>query len=92
VPERIQLHSKLCKVTLDFTDALIPSTVLRIDAEIQHGKLIIVTSPGIVIDTGDLTLTYSKVKLKARKAAADHPRLRIEIVGALYFAKVIEQG
>ena len=90
VPAHIRLHTKLCKVTLDFTDAVITSSVLRIESEVKHGKLIIVTAPGIAIDTDGLTLTYSNLKLRP-KEAADHPRLRIEIVGTLEFAKVIEQ-
>jgi hypothetical protein len=36
-----------------------------------HGKLFIVSSPGIVIDTDGLSLTYSKLKLRSTNAAAD---------------------
>lgn len=90
VPAHIRLHTKLCKVTLDFTDAVITSSVLRIESEMKHGKLIIVTAPGIAIDADGVMLTYSKLRLRP-KDAADHPRLRIEIVGTLQFAKVIEQ-
>jgi hypothetical protein len=90
VPAHIRLHTKLCKVTLDFTDAVITSSVMRIESEMQHGKLIIVTAPGIVIDTDGLTLAYSKLKLRP-KDATDRPRLRIEIVGTLQFGKIIEQ-
>jgi len=43
-----------------------------------------------VIDTDGLNLTYSKLKLHSKNAAAD-PRLRIEFVGKLLHAKVIEQ-
>ncbi|HYB18129.1 MAG TPA: DUF1707 domain-containing protein [Streptosporangiaceae bacterium] len=48
------------------------------------------SSPGIVIDTDGLNLTYSKLKLHSRNDAAD-PRLRIELTGKLLHAKVIEQ-
>jgi len=90
VPARIALRTRECRVTLDFTDAVITSRALRIDADMVHGKLFIVSSPGIVIDTDGLNLTYSKLKLHSRNAAAD-PRLRIELVGKLLHAKVIEQ-
>jgi hypothetical protein len=43
-----------------------------------------------VIDTDGLSLTYSKLKLRSKNAAAD-PRLRIELAGKLLHAKVIEQ-
>jgi hypothetical protein len=90
VPARIELRTQLCRVTLDFTHAMITASVLRIHAEMVHGKLFIVSSPGIVIDTDGLHRTYSKVKLHSTDAAVD-PLLRIELVGTLVHAKVIEQ-
>ncbi len=69
---------------------VITSGVLRIDADMQHGKLFIVSPPGIAINTDGLTLIYSKLKLHSKNAAAD-PRLRIELAGTLVHAKVIEQ-
>jgi len=90
VPACIELRTQMCPVTLDFTHAVITSSVLRIDADMQHGKLFIVSPPGIVINTDGLALTYSKLKLRSKDAAAD-PRLRIELAGRLLHAKVIEQ-
>ena len=55
-----------------------------------HGKLLIVSPPGIAINTDGLALTYSKLKLRSKNAAADS-RLRIELAGGLVHAKVIEQ-
>jgi len=91
VPARIELRTQLCRVTLDFTHAVITSGVLRIDADMQHGKLLIVSPPGIVISTGGLALTYSKLKLQSRNAAAD-PRLRIELAGRLLHARSSSSG
>jgi hypothetical protein len=90
VPARIELRTQECRVTLDFTHALVISDVLRIETDMVHGKLFIVSPPGIVIDTDGLNLTYSKLKLHSTNAAAD-PRLRIELVGQLLHAKVIER-
>jgi len=90
VPTRIDLRVRECRVTLDFTHAVITSNVVRIEADMVHGKLFIVSSPGIVIDTDGLNLTYSKLKLHSKSSAAD-PRLRIELAGKLLHAKVIEQ-
>ena len=81
VPARIELRTQLCRVTLDFTRAVITSNVLRIETDMVHGKLFIVSSPGIVIDTDGLSLTYSKVKVRHVTTAAD-PRLRIELAGS----------
>ena len=90
VPARIELRTQMCRVTLDFTRATITSSVLRIETDMVHGKLLIVSSPGIVINTDGLNLTYSKLKLHSTNAAAD-PRLRIELAGRLLHAKVIEK-
>jgi DUF1707 SHOCT-like domain len=90
VPARIELHTQMCRVTLDFTHAVITSGVLRIDTDMVHGKLVIVSTPGIEINTDGLSLTYSKLKLRSTEAAAG-PRLRIELAGSLVHAKVIEQ-
>src|SRR5215467_5773218 len=75
VPARIELRTQECRVTLDFTHAVITSNVLRIETDMVHGKLFIFSSPGIVIDTDGLNLTYSKLKLHSKNAAAD-PRFR----------------
>jgi Domain of unknown function (DUF1707) len=90
VPARIELRTQLCRVTLDFTHAVITSNVLRIETDMVHGKLFIVSSPGIVIDTDGLNLIYSKLKLRSKNAAAD-PRLCIELAGKLLHAKIIER-
>jgi DUF1707 SHOCT-like domain len=90
VPARIELRTRECRVTLDFTHAVITSNVLRIETDMVHGKLFILSSPGIVIDTDGLNLTYSKLKLHSTDATAD-PRLRIELAGKLLHAKVIER-
>jgi len=90
VPKRIELRPRLCQVTLDFTDAVITFDTVRIDTDMQLGKLFIVSASGVVIDADGLTLAYSKLKLLSDSAATE-PRLRIELVGTLKHGKVIER-
>jgi hypothetical protein len=90
VPTRIDLRTQLCRVTLDFTHAVITSRALRIDTDMVHGRLFIVSPLGALIDTTGLSLTYSKIKLRSRDAAAD-PSLHIELAGRLLHAKIIER-
>lgn len=90
VPARIELRTQLCRVTFDFTHAVITSDVLRIETDMVHGKLFFAGSPDIVIDTDRLNLTYSKLKLRSKNSAVD-PRLRIELAGKLLHAKVVER-
>lgn len=90
VPSRIEIRTGLCRVTLDFTQAIITSNVLRIDAEMTHGRLVIVSTPGMVIDPSGLDLTYSKVKIRSTDFD-DAPRLHVELSGSLVHAKLIER-
>lgn len=90
VPARIALRTRECRVTLDFSDAVITSRTLHIDADMVHGKLLIVSSPGIVIDSDGLTCTYSKLKLHTKHDTADS-RLRVEFAGTLLHARIIEK-
>ena len=89
MPDRIEVRTKLCRVTFDFTDAVITSRTVRIDTDKQHGKLVVVGAPGIVIDAGGLNLVLSKTKLRSDSAA--DPGLRIELAGTLKHAKVVER-
>jgi len=91
VPERIELRTQECRVTLDFTRAVITFNVLRIEMDMVHGKLLIASSPGIVVGTDGLNLTYSKLKLHPSRHAEAPDRLRIELVGKLLHAKVVER-
>ena len=90
MPNRIELRTQLCWVTFDFTDAVITSRTLRIETDMQHGKLVIVGAPSIVTDADGLNLVFSKTKLRSDSATAD-PRLRIELTGTLKHAKVVER-
>jgi hypothetical protein len=90
VPAHIELRTQLCRVTLNFTQAVITSNLLQIETDMVHGKLFLITTPGIVIDADGLNLTYSKLKLQSRNRASD-PHLRIELIGTLVHASVIER-
>src|SRR5215472_16396296 len=71
VPARIELRTRECRVVLDFTQAVATSDAVRIETDMVHGKLLVVSAPGTVIDTDGLALTYSKLKLGPRDSAAD---------------------
>ncbi|MDA2804846.1 DUF1707 SHOCT-like domain-containing protein [Nocardiopsis suaedae] len=90
VPPRIDVQTQICRVTLDFTRALITSNPVRINAEMMHGRLRIVTPPGTVVDTSGLNLTFSRVKVASKDFSPDAP-LRLEVSGSLLHAKLIER-
>ncbi|MFF3005111.1 DUF1707 domain-containing protein [Kitasatospora sp. NPDC057940] len=90
VPRHIELRPKHCTVVLDFTEAVITADTLQIDVSLRHGKLLIISPPGLVtLDTDGLTLVFSKVKQRFDSGGDARPRLRIELVGTLKHASVV---
>jgi hypothetical protein len=52
-------------VTLDFTEAVITQPELRIDAQVGSGRLLLLTKPGVVIDTDDVSVRSGGVNVRA---------------------------
>ncbi|WP_327350137.1 DUF1707 domain-containing protein [Streptomyces sp. NBC_01321] len=80
VPRRLELTVTFCKVTLDFTDAVITHDTLRIDVGMTGKTLTLVTRPGIVVDIDGLQLVHSRVKYRQKPTNPDTPvTLRVEL-------------
>jgi len=88
VPQRMEVRIRSGNVTLDFTDAEITSPALQIDAEIHHGNMNLVTKPGIVVNTDDLAIHGSNVKVGAVPGAAVPVMLRIDVAGQLHHSNL----
>jgi hypothetical protein len=68
-------------VRLDFTQAVITGRTLRIDAEVHSGSLKLITRPGIIVDSDDVTIRSGGVHT-ATPWRTDVPEiLRVEITG-----------
>ncbi|MGW3108028.1 DUF1707 SHOCT-like domain-containing protein [Streptomyces sp. NPDC001100] len=89
VPRRLEIQSRLGDVTLDLTQAVITQATLRVDLDMHLGALRLLLPPGVVVNTDDLVLNYSKVKTRGPGDAGAPVELRIEIVGQLGFGKVL---
>ncbi|MCX5114831.1 DUF1707 domain-containing protein [Streptomyces sp. NBC_00378] len=90
VPRRLELAVTFCKVTLDFTDAVITHDTLRIDVGMTGKTLTLVTRPGIVVDTDGLQLVHSRVKHRQTPTNPDTPvTLRVELVGRKAHGRVV---
>jgi hypothetical protein len=61
VPKRIEAKVTGGNVKLDFTEAVITDRVLQVDADVRGGNLVIVTKPGVVVDTNDITTVGGNV-------------------------------
>jgi hypothetical protein len=81
VPQRIEAKVTSGHIVLDFTQAQIQQPVVRIDTEVRSGHLVIITRPGIVADTDDVTVRSGHVKIKSPWRADVPEVLRIEIAG-----------
>ncbi|MFI0764229.1 DUF1707 domain-containing protein [Streptomyces sp. NPDC021218] len=90
VPRRLELAVTYCKVTLDFTDAVITHDTLRIDVAMTGKTLKLITRPGVVVDTDELRLVHSSVKYRRTPANPDVPvTLRVQLVGLKAHGRVV---
>ena len=51
VPQRIEARVRSGHLKLDFSQAVITHPSLQLDAEVRSGHIILITKPGIVVDT-----------------------------------------
>ena len=79
VPQRMEIRVTSGAVKLDLTKAIITGPTLTIDAEVKSGTLTLITRPGIVVDTDDVTVRSGSVKTRP---APDAPViLRVDVSG-----------
>jgi hypothetical protein len=82
VPQRMEVKVGSGDVKLDFTDAEVSWPILHIDASVRSGNLTLITKPGIIVDTDDVSVRSGGVKVKAPWDSRAVPvRLRIEVSG-----------
>lgn len=81
VPRRMELRVRSGNVTLDFTEAIITQPVLAVDAEIRSGNLLIITKPGIGVDTDEMQVRSGNIKVRAPWGPEVPVTLRIAIAG-----------
>ena len=81
VPQRIEARVRSGHLKLDFTQAVITQPSLRLDAEVRSGHIILVTKPGIVVDTDDVVVRSGHVKVRTPWGDDVPEVLRIEVAG-----------
>jgi Domain of unknown function (DUF1707) len=81
VPRRMQVRVTSGAVTLDFTQAILSWPSLQIDIEAHGSAVNLVTRPGILIDTDDLEIRGSTVKVAAPWDPDVPVRFRIDMAG-----------
>lgn len=89
LPQRIEVSVTRGNVMLDFTEATITKPSLQINATVAGGNLILVTRPGIVVDTDEVVLFRGNVKAREQRDAQAPELLRIEITGNVTGGNII---
>jgi Domain of unknown function (DUF1707) len=83
VPRRIEVKVTSGAVKLDFTEAVISQPLLKIDADVRSGSLLLVTKPGILVDADEVTVRSGEVKVRAPWGADVPVTLRLEVSGTV---------
>ena len=81
VPQRMELKVTSGHIKLDFTQAVITQPSLQIDADVRSGYVILITKPGIVVDTDDVTVCGGHIKIRAPWGSDVSEVLRIDVAG-----------
>jgi len=81
VPQRIEARVHSGHVKLDFTQAVITQPVVQIEAEVRSGHIVLITKPGIVVDTDEVAVRSGHVKVRAPWGPDVPEVLRIEVSG-----------
>jgi hypothetical protein len=81
VPQRIEARVRSGHLMLDFSQAVITQPSLQLDAEVRSGHVILITRPGIVVDTDDVGVRSGHVRGRATGGPAVPEVLRIEVSG-----------
>ena len=89
VPAGIEAKVTGGNVKLDLTAALITLPTLTVDADLRGGNLILVTRPGIIVDTDDLTMTGGNVVFRKGTNSQAAVILRVELSGRVRGGNVV---
>ena len=81
VPQRIEARVRSGHLKLDFTQAVITQPSLQLDAEVRSGHIVLITKPGIVVDTDDVAVRSGHVQIRAPWGHDVPEVLRIEVSG-----------
>ena len=81
VPQRIEARVRSGHLMLDFSQAVITQPSLQLDAEVRSGHVILITKPGIVVDTDDVVVRSGQVRVRAPWGPDVPEVLRIEVSG-----------
>lgn len=83
VPQAMDVKVTSGSIILDFTNAVITEPVLKVHAEVKSGSVVLVTKPGIVVDTEDVVIRSGSTKVRAPWGHDLPVMLRVEVSGSV---------
>jgi hypothetical protein len=89
VPHRMEIKATGGNVTLDFTEAVITQPALRLGVQLHGGNLVLVTRPGIEVDTDELAMAGGNVKIKPAQGPQPPALLTVEITGRIFGGNLV---
>jgi hypothetical protein len=89
VPRRIEARVTSGNIKLDFTDAVIAHKMIEIEAEVRSGNLIIITKPGIAVDTDDVAIRSGNVRVKAPWGSQAPVTVQITVSGRVGSGNIV---
>jgi len=89
VPSRMDLEVRSGSIKLDFTEAVITEPVLRVDAKVSSGHIILLTRPGIVVDTDNVSVRSGHVKVREPWGDSVPVVLRIDLSGTCGSGQIV---
>jgi hypothetical protein len=81
VPQRMEVKVTSGHVLLDFTQAVITQSTLMLNVDVRSGHVRLITKPGIVVDTDDVTIRSGHVRVKTPWGPDVPGQFRIEVSG-----------
>jgi hypothetical protein len=81
VPRRMEIRIHSGSIRLDFTEAVITQATLGIDVEVNSGSVTLITRPGIVVDTDDVSVGSGSVRVRPPEDLGTPTLLSIRVSG-----------
>jgi len=89
VPRRMDVRVTSGNIKLDFTQAAIAHGRIDIEAEVRSGNLIIITKPGIAVDTDDVAIRSGNVRVRAPWGSQVPVSLQIAVSGRVGSGNIV---
>ena len=89
VPRRIEARVTSGNIKLDFTEAAIAHRNIDIEAEVRSGNLLIITKPGIAVDTDDVAIRSGNVRVKTPWGSEVPVTVQISVSGRVGSGNIV---